>query len=207
MEQPHTATPTEPAAPPRPGTAAAASTEGTAAVVVRTPAGVLHLLASGVTPPPLPVFTVPLLCCTDPEQAPAVRAYDGPWNGPKTCRVCLRVWRGDPAPQQAVLEELPGAEPIEPVERRVPALPREHRGRPLVWCDWQPQLVLSHYSTACEKCEDPGPGLMASGRGSEPPGRYVAFRCPACQHMTVYEHRGSWDLDLIYESRVPGRRR
>lgn len=209
MEQPHTATPTEPAAPPQPGTAAsaAASTESPAAVVVRTPSGVLHLLAPGATPPPLPVFTVPLLCCTDPEQAPAVRAYGGPRNGPKTCRTCLRVWRGDPAPQQAVLEELPGAGPIEPVERQVPALPREHRGRPLVWCDWQPQLVLSHYSTACEKCEDPGPGLMASGRGSEPPGRYVAFRCPACQHMTVYEHHGSWDLDLIFDNRVPGRRR
>lgn len=208
MEQPHAAAPTEAAAPPQPGTAtpAAAGPSLLAAVVVRTPAGVLHLLAPGTTPPPLPVFTIPLLCCTDPEQAPAVRAYDGPWNGPKTCRACLRVWRGDPAPQQAVAQELPGTEPIEPAQRRTPALPPEHRGRPLFWSDWQPQLVMSHYSTACEKCEDPGPGLTASGRGSEPPGRYVAFRCPACQHMTVYEHRGAWDLDLIYENRVPTRR-
>ncbi|MGW2707345.1 hypothetical protein [Streptomyces sp. NPDC001340] len=34
---------------------------------------------------------------------------------------------------------------------------------------------MSHYSTACEKGEDLGPGLMASGRGSEPLGRYVEY--------------------------------
>ncbi|MGW0670694.1 hypothetical protein [Streptomyces sp. NPDC002746] len=154
MEQPRAA------ALPQPGTAtpAAAGPSSLAAVMVRTPAGVLHLLAPGTTPPPLPVFTLPLLCCTDPEQAPAVRAYDGPWNGPKTCRACLRVWRGDPAPQQAVAQELPDTEPIEPARRRTPALPREHRDRPLLWSDWQPQLVMSHYSTARPEAVTPGPG-------------------------------------------------
>ncbi|MFE3632329.1 hypothetical protein [Streptomyces goshikiensis] len=183
-----------------PATPTAADHQDPGVVAVRTPTGVLHLLTPGTTPPPLPVFTLPLLCCTDPDQAPAVRAYDGPFNGPKTCRTCLRVWRGDPAPQHALPEELPGTEPIEPAVRRIP-VPREHRGRPLVWDAWEPQLVLSHYSAACETCQDPGPGVTAAGRGSRPPGRYVAFRCPACQHMTVYEHRGVWHLDLIYEYR------
>ncbi|MGW7312300.1 hypothetical protein [Streptomyces sp. NPDC054865] len=146
------------------------------------------------------MFAVPLLCCTDPDQAPAVRAYDGPFNGPKTCRSCMRMWRGDPPPSRAVPEVLPGTESIERAVRRIPALPREHRGGPLTWDQWEPQLVLSHYSTACETCQDPGPGLTTTGHGIGPQ-RYVAFRCPACQHMTVYEHRGAWDLDLIYEHR------
>ncbi|WP_146207078.1 hypothetical protein [Streptomyces tirandamycinicus] len=190
-------------------TAAPAAAGGAipAAAVVRTPAGVLHLLPPGDAAPRLPVFTVPLLCSPDPAGAPAVRRYGGEWNGPKACRACVRVWRGDPAPVEAEALELPGAEPVEPAERRVPSLPREHRGRPLVWCDWEPQLRLSHYSSECEHCGDPGPGKMATGRGREPLGRYVAFWCSACGHARAYECVESWDLQVIYVERGTSGRR
>lgn len=180
---------------------AAAVAECPAAAVVRTPAGVLHLVADGVAVPRLPVFTVALLCVEDADQAPAVRAYGEAWDERKACRRCVRVWRGEPEPPVAVAEELPGVEPVLPPTPAVPALPREHRGRPLVWCDWEAQPWMTHVDPSCEACGDPGPGMLAHGRGRDPLGVYMAFRCPACQHMDVHEVGAGYDLTLIYEHR------
>jgi hypothetical protein len=169
-----------------------------AVVVVRTPAGTLHLLPPGEVVPRLALFTVALLCSTTATEAPAVRGYDGPWIGAKACRVCMRVWRGDPSPMKAEALTLPGSDLIEPSEPRIASLPREHRGRPLIWCDWEPTPRLSHYSPACEQCGDPGPGKMVDGRGRDPFGQYVAFLCRACQHLKVLERVGSWDLKVVH---------
>lgn len=190
---------------------AAAAADSPAAVVVRTPAGVLHLVPDDVAVPRLPVFTVALLCVADVDQAPAVRAHSGPWDERKACRRCVRAWRGEPEPPTPVVEELPGAEPVMPETPAVPQLPAEHRGRALEWrmnaegaapsVAWEPQPWVTHVDHSCEHCGDPGPGLMVQGVGRDPLGNYMAFRCPVCQHMRVYEVLTGWEMGLIFEYR------
>ncbi|MEN2416717.1 hypothetical protein AABB02_01250 [Streptomyces rimosus] len=126
---------------------APAAAHAPAAAVVRTPDETLHLLPEGCCRPRLPLFTVTLLCSPDAAAAPATRPYNGPWTELRACRVCLRVWRGEPplaaqpAPAAALL---PGTEPVQPRLRRTPTLPDQDRGRPVDWKAWKPRLRLTH---------------------------------------------------------------
>lgn len=182
--------------------------------------GLLHVVLEGFAAPTMPVFTVPLECVPDVEQAPGVRPWAGPVTESGVCPACLRVLRGEPEPVQprlvpaGVAEGLPVPEP----DRRgrhlwtVPAsptyteapLPAEYGGRPITWSSWTQAPVLTHYHPSCEWCEDPGPGEMTGGRQAAPLRRYVAYRCSACQEMTAYEHVGN-DLKPIahHKSRAP----
>ncbi|MER6109345.1 hypothetical protein [Streptomyces hirsutus] len=191
---------------------------------------VLHIGTEGVTAPTVAMFTVPLECAPDIERAPGVR----PWNGPVTeasiCPACLRSLRGQPEPAPArpvpvpagVAEALPEPQPApddrgrhlrvvpDPVTYTAAPLPAEHAGRPITWSRWTTSPVLTHYDPSCEWCEDPGPGEMAGGRQgrhtskTDPLRRYMAYRCTACQEMTVYEQVGT-DLKTIahHKSRAP----
>ncbi|MGA5127696.1 hypothetical protein ACPCAG_30895 [Streptomyces pseudogriseolus] len=207
---------------------ALAAPEWSGRLVVRA-AGrpMLHIAAEGVTAPAVPVFTVPLECAPNAEQAPGVRPWDGPVTEASVCPSCLRSLRGEPEPEQprlvpaGVAEALPVPDP-EPARSRhlraVPdlpvyaeaQLPAEHGGRPITWSRWATAPVLTHYDPSCEWCGDPGPGEMAGGRQGNPMSqtdplrRYVAYRCTACQEMTAYEQVGG-ELKTIahHKSRAP----
>ncbi|MET9731984.1 hypothetical protein ABZZ79_15425 [Streptomyces sp. NPDC006458] len=186
----------------------------------------LHIAGEGVIAPAMPVFTVPLECAPDAEQAPGVRPWDGPVTEASICRACLRSLRGEPEPEAPRLvpagfaEALPEPEedssgrhlravPDLPVYAEAP-LPAEHGGRPITWSRWTTAPVITHYDPSCEWCGDPGPGEMAGGRQGNPMShtdplrRYIAYRCTACQEMTAYEQVGS-DLQPIthHKSRAP----
>ncbi|CAM5236864.1 hypothetical protein [Streptomyces griseomycini] len=178
----------------------------------------LHVAVEGAVAPRVPVFTVPLECAPDAEQAPGVRPWDGPVTASDICPACLRALRGEPEPERprpvpsGVAEELPEPDRRgrhlwavpEPVTYAPAPLPSEHAGRPITWSAWTKSPVLSHYDPSCEWCGDPGPGEMAGGRQTNPLRRYVAYRCTACQEMTAYEQVGS-ELQTIvhHKSRAP----
>ncbi|MCG8971786.1 hypothetical protein [Streptomyces sp. CL12-4] len=189
---------------------------------------VLHVAGEGITAPAMPMFTVPLECQPDPEQAPGVRPWDGPVTASSLCPACLRSLRGEPEPEQPRLVPTgttdalpePAAQP-DPRGRHLQAvpdlisyaeapLPAEHAGHPITWSAWQSSPVLSHYDPSCEWCGDPGPGEMAGGRQGHPTSktvpfrRFIAYRCTACQEMTAYEQVGS-ELKTIthHKSRAP----
>lgn len=186
----------------------------------------LHIAGEGVTAPRMPVFTVPLECTLDAEQAPGVRPWDGPVTEADICPACLRALRGEPEPEKPRLvqadaaEELPEPDP----DRRgrhlwaVPApttyaeapLPRDHAGQPITWGPWKPAPVISHYDPSCEWCGDRTHGEMTSGRSghqkstTNPLRIFLGRRCTACQLMTAYEQVGG-DLQTIahHKSRAP----
>jgi hypothetical protein len=188
----------------------------------------LHVAGEGVAAPEAPVFTVPLECIPDAEQAPGVR----PWNGPVTessiCPACLRSLRGEPEPEKprlvpaSMAEELPAPAPDldrcgrhlqvvpDPVKYAAAPLPAEHAGRPITWSRWTGVPVITHRDPSCEWCGDSGPGEMAGGRQGHPASkavpfrRFIAYRCTACQLMTAYEQVGN-DLKTIahHKSRAP----
>ncbi|MFG2408792.1 hypothetical protein ACGFR8_31500 [Streptomyces brevispora] len=187
---------------------------------------VLHIAGEGVTAPAEPVFTVPLECVSDAEQAPGVRPWSGPVSESSICRACLRALRGEPEPEapRLVLTGVAEALPV-PASDRGPRrlwavpdpqtyaeapLPREHGGRPITWSAWTKAPVIHCYPNACEWCSAPGAGEMAGGRQGNPMSRtdplrrYVAYRCAACQEMTAYEQVGA-DLRTIkfHKSRAP----
>jgi hypothetical protein len=111
----------------------------------------LHVAQEGATAPKMPVFTVPLECAPDADQAPGVRPWDGPVTESSICPACLRALRGEPEPEKprvvpaGVAEELPvpasGPDPRGRHLRAVPnlvtyaeaPLPAEHAGRPITW--------------------------------------------------------------------------
>jgi hypothetical protein len=172
------------------------------------------------------MFTVPLECVPDAEQAPGVRPWDGPVTTANVCPACLRALRGEPEPEAprivptGVAEGLPEPAPEDrgrhlwavpdlTVYAEAP-LPAEHAGRPITWSRWTTSPVMTHYDPSCEWCGDPGPGEMAGGRQGHPASttvpfrRFIAYRCTACQEMTAYEQVGS-DLQTIahHKSRAP----
>lgn len=208
---------------------APAAPEWSGRLVVRA-AGrpVLHIAGEGITAPAMPVFTVPLECAPDAEQAPGVRPWDGPVTESSICPACLRALRGEPEPEKprivpaGVAEELPVPAPApdsrgrhlravpDPVKYAEALLPAEHAGRRITWSPWKPAPVISHYDPSCEWCGDPAHGEMTSGRSGHPTPKsaplriYLARRCTACQLMTAYEQVGS-DLQTIshHKSRAP----
>lgn len=189
---------------------------------------VLHVVGEGVAPPAMPVFTVPLECQPNAEQAPGVRPWDGPVTESSICPACLRSLRGEPKPEAprlvpaGVTEALPEPEPDSrgrshlravpdlPTYAEAP-LPAEHAGHPVKWSlPWRPAPVISHYDPSCEWCGDPAHGEMTSGRSGHPTSKtaplriYLARRCTSCQLMTAYEQVGG-DLKTIahHKSRAP----
>ncbi|MFC9280858.1 hypothetical protein [Streptomyces collinus] len=187
---------------------------------------ILHIGAEGITAPTGPMFTIPLECAPDAEQAPGVRPWDGLVTEASICPACLRSLRGEPEPEAprlvpaGVAEALPEpaqdrgrrhlrAVPNPPVYAEAP-LPTEHGGRPITWSRWTTAPVITHHDPSCEWCGDPGPGDMAGGRQGNPMSRtdplrrYIAYRCTACQEMTAYEQVGT-DLQTIahHKSRAP----
>ncbi|SEE85233.1 hypothetical protein SAMN05216483_6794 [Streptomyces sp. 2131.1] len=208
---------------------APAAPEWSGRMVVRA-AGrpVLHIAGEGVAAPAVPVFTVPLECAPDAEQAPGVRPWDGPVTESSICPACLRALRGEPEPPRprivpaGVAEELPvpaaAPDPRGRHLRAVPApvtyaeapLPAAHAGRPITWSRWTAAPVITHHDPSCEWCGDAGPGEMAGGRQGHPASttvpfrRFIAYRCTACQEMTAYEQVGT-DLQTIahHKSRAP----
>ncbi|MER6616309.1 hypothetical protein [Streptomyces xantholiticus] len=207
---------------------APAAPEWSGRLVVRA-AGrpLLHIAGEGVTAPAMPVFTVPLECIPDVDQAPGVRPWDGPVAESTICPACLRSLRGEPEPEQprlvpaGVAEALPEPEPDGRGRRLravpdLPAyaespLPAEHGGRPIKWSlPWRPAPIISHYDPSCEWCGDPAHGEMTRGTQGHPTSKsdplriYLARRCTACQLMTAYEQVGS-ELKTIahHKSRAP----
>ncbi|MFG2986211.1 hypothetical protein ACGFYQ_34005 [Streptomyces sp. NPDC048258] len=193
-------------------------------LVVRAAGGLLlHIATEGAEAPAATMFTVPLECCQDREQAPGVRPWAGTVDEASVCPSCLRSLRGEPEPAPPRLvgtgtaEQLPEAGPArrlwavpDPPSYAPAALPAEHGGRPITWSPWTLAPVITHYSSACDWCGDAGPCEMAGGRqgspqsAADPLRRYAAYRCSHCQQMTAYEHRGG-DLKPIahHKSRAP----
>lgn len=193
--------------------------------IARAPgSGQLHVVLAGVAVPQTPVFTVPLECEPNAAQAPGVRSWSGPVEEARVCPACLRALRGEPA--EPVRSPAAGTCPLpgsgsnahgrrlwavpDPVSYTPAALPAEHRGKPITWSPWTKAPVLTHFSSACSWCEDPGPCEMAGGRQGNPMSsrdplrRFVAYRCSRCQEMTAYEQVGG-DLKTVahYKSRAP----
>lgn len=187
----------------------------------------LHVAGEGVTAPRMPVFTVPLECAPDVEQAPGVRPWDGPVTEADICPACLRALCGEPEPEKprpvpaGTVEELPKPEPDrrgrhlwavpEPVTYAEAPLPTEHAGQSITWLmPWRPTPVFDHFDPSCEWCGDREHGEMISGRSGHrksttaPLRIFLAYRCTACQLMTAYEQVGG-DLQTIahHKSRAP----
>ncbi|WP_413100871.1 hypothetical protein [Streptomyces sp. Inha503] len=173
----------------------------------------LHIVVEGAAVPSTAMFTVPVECHPDLESAPGVRPWSGPVDEERLCVACLRALRGETEPEPArllstgTIETLPDPAPDRKARRMwavpdlptytLPSLPAERGGRPIQWSPWVEAPKLSHYSSACDWCGDAGPCVMAGGRQDEPLCRFVAYRCPYCQEMRVYEQTGAADLDLI----------
>jgi hypothetical protein len=164
-------------------------------LLVRAPrvGGELHIVAIGAQIPAQAVFTVPLECMPDAQQAPAVRSYDGPADPDRLCQACVRALTGEPEPEPVPLAAVPALmPPLEAFEealpfdsavqsadvrhlRAVPDLPRYSvppllayfRGRSVQWKRWGRAPVVSHIASACDWCGDPGPCMMAAGHSGD----------------------------------------
>jgi hypothetical protein len=169
--------------------------------VVRAPVtGELHLLPAGAVPPRRLAADVDLLCSATGRSTPAVRPYDGPWDERRACcRTCLALARGEMPQPAATVAYLPASAPSLPVGPAPSRLPAAHRAGPIAWQDWEGQPLVSHISSACEACGDPGPGQWTHGSAEQPPTLYIAFRCPACGHERAHLRRDDGTLALVWE--------
>lgn len=75
------------------------------------------------------------------------------------------------------------------LQMAIPALPTEHDGVPISWQKWEEApVIIAHIPNECAQCDHPGPQLLTFGLAGpgRPTKRFRAFRCRACQEMTVY---------------------
>ncbi|MFC9534435.1 hypothetical protein ACFT38_28410 [Streptomyces sp. NPDC056975] len=183
---------------------APAAPEWSGRLVVRA-AGrpVLHVAAEGATAPAVPMFTVPLECVPDAEQAPGVRPWDGPVTAANVCPACLRALRSEPEP------EAPRIVPTG-VAEGLPEPAPDDRGRHLravpdltVYAEALRSLVSGAFNIVARTAKALGPrsrGVPPSGARSdevtEPGGQPGPPSCPgprpdrrrgACQ-QTAHSH-------------------